>query len=257
MTAIFTPIRMIEDQLAALVARNGIFAGDPGRSGRTDPVGGDAKERGAVAHAGAGGGRFAIGRRGTCGELALEKAGISHDERERLSVNENYQTDVPHICAAGDVIGFPALAATSMDQGRIAACHAFGVSVQQSAELLPYGIYAVPEISFLGKTEEQANDEGIPAVTGIARYEELSRGQLLGDFDGTLKLIVGRDDRSILGVHCVGTQATELIHIGQMAMMLGGTIDCFVDNVFNYPTLAEAYKVAALNAVNKLEGRPT
>jgi len=195
---------------------------------------------------------YAAGRQGTCKDLCLEKVGIPYDDRERLQVNEYYQTSVPHIYAVGDVIGFPALAATAMEQGRLAACHAFGERARSLASLLPYGIYAIPEISMVGETEKSLTEAGIPYESGVAHYEELARGKILGDRDGLLKLLVHQKDRKLLGVHCIGTSATELIHIGQMVMAYNGTVDDLVDNVFNYPTLAEAYKVAAHNAVNKL-----
>lgn len=195
---------------------------------------------------------YAIGRQGTCSELGLDTLPLTYDKRERLTVNEKFQTDIPHIYAAGDVIGFPALASTAMEQGRQAACHAFGESVTAMPDLLPFGIYAVPEMSMVGKTESQLTEEGIPFESGIAQYRELARGQLLGDEIGMLKLLIHQEDRRILGVHAIGTNATEIIHIGQAVMAFGGTVDFFVNNVFNWPTLAEAYKVAALNGVNKL-----
>jgi NAD(P) transhydrogenase len=195
---------------------------------------------------------YAVGRQGVCARLGLDKAGLTHDDRGRLKVDEQYRTAVEHIYAAGDVIGFPALASTAMEQGRLAACRAFGVETRSMAELFPYGIYAVPEISMVGKTEQQLTDEGIPYEAGIAQYKEVARGQLLGDDIGMLKLLIHQQDRTILGVHAIGTGATELIHIGQAVMSFGGTVDYFVNNVFNFPTLAEAYKVAALNGVNKL-----
>ena len=198
---------------------------------------------------------YAVGRQGVCKALRLEKVGISYDDRERLKVNEHYQTAVPNIYAVGDVIGFPALAATSMEQGRLAACHAFGVAGRSLRNLLPYGVYSIPEISMVGQTEHALTDAAIPYESGVARFEDLARGRMLGDHDGLLKLLVHQKDRRLLGVHCVGTSATELIHIGQMVMAFNGTVDDLVDNVFNYPTLAEAYKVAAHNAVNKLEMR--
>jgi NAD(P) transhydrogenase len=184
--------------------------------------------------------------------MHLEKAGLMADDRERLKVNEHYQTEVPHIYAAGDVIGFPALASTAMEQGRLAACHAFGAPTRSIPELFPFGIYAVPEISMVGKTEDQLTQAGIPYEAGIAQYRELARAQLLGDTEGMLKLLIHQQNHQILGVHAIGTGATELIHIGQAVMALQGTVDYFINNVFNYPTLAEAYKVAALNGMNKL-----
>ncbi|MGA2583225.1 MAG: Si-specific NAD(P)(+) transhydrogenase [Tepidisphaeraceae bacterium] len=195
---------------------------------------------------------YAVGRQGTTAALHLERAGLTADDRERLKVNEHYQTAVPHIYAVGDVIGFPALASTAMEQGRLAVCHAFGAPAKSIPELFPYGIYAIPEISMVGKTEEQLTHAGIPYEAGIAQYKELARAQLLGDPDGMLKLLIHQENHQILGVHAIGTGATELIHIGQAVMALQGTLDYFINNVFNYPTLAEAYKVAALNGMNKL-----
>ncbi len=195
---------------------------------------------------------YAVGRQGTTSALCLDKVGLKADDRERLKVNNMYQTEVEHIYAAGDVIGFPALASTAMEQGRLAVCHAFGVPTNSIPELFPYGIYAIPEISMVGKTEEQLTQAGIPYEAGVAQYSELARGQLLGDDDGMLKLLIHQEDHTILGVHAIGTGATELIHIGQAVMAFKGTVDYFINNVFNYPTLAEAYKVAALNGLNKL-----
>ena len=196
---------------------------------------------------------YAVGRQGTTNSLRLDKAGLCADDRERLKVNEHYQTEVPHIYAAGDVIGFPALASTAMEQGRLAVCHAFGVPTRSIPELFPYGIYSIPEISMVGKTEDQLTSAGIPYEVGVAQYKELARGQLLGDETGMLKLLIHQEDHRILGVHAIGTGATELIHIGQAVMAFGGTVDYFINNVFNFPTLAEAYKVAALNGLNKLQ----
>lgn len=195
---------------------------------------------------------FAVGRQGTTKALCLENAGLVPDDRERLAVNEHYQTAVDHIYGIGDVVGFPALASTAMEQGRMAVCHAYGVPVHSMPELFPLGIYAIPEISMVGKTEEQLTEAGIPYEAGIAQYKEIARGQLLGDDTGMLKLLVHQENHKILGVHAIGTGATELIHIGQAVMALGGTVDYFINNVFNFPTLAEAYKVAALNGYNKL-----
>lgn len=195
---------------------------------------------------------YCIGRQGTTGRLGLENVGLVPDNRGRLKVNENYQTEVQHIYAVGDVIGFPALASTSMEQGRLASCHAYGEPTMSLPELFPLGIYAIPEISMVGKTEEQLTAEGIPYEAGVAQYREIARGQLLGDEVGMLKLLIHEQTRHILGVHAIGTGATELIHIGQAVMTLGGTVDFFIHNVFNYPTLAECYKVAALNGSNKL-----
>ena len=195
---------------------------------------------------------YAVGRQGVCGRLGLEAAGLKCDDRQRLHVSADYQTDAEHIYAVGDVIGFPALASTAMEQGRLAACHAFGVPTKSIPELFPFGVYAVPEISMVGKTEQQLTEEGIPYECGVAQYKEIARGQLLGDDIGLLKLLIHQEDRRILGVHAIGTGATELIHIGQAVMAFGGTVDFFINNVFNFPTLAEAYKVAALNSANKL-----
>lgn len=195
---------------------------------------------------------YAVGRQGTTSGLCPDKAGLVADDRERLQVNENYQTNVPHIYAVGDVIGFPALASTAMEQGRLAACHMFGVEAHSFPELFPYGIYAIPEISMVGKTEEQLTEAGVPYEAGVANYREIARGQLLGDETGMLKMLIHQETREILGVHCIGTGATELIHIGQCAMALGGKAEFFANNVFNYPTLAEAYRVAALNGLNKI-----
>jgi NAD(P) transhydrogenase len=195
---------------------------------------------------------YSVGRQGATAHLAVELAGLEADERGRLKVGQDYRTAVGHIFAVGDVIGFPQLAATSAEQGRLASCAAFDVDAHSMSDLLPVGIYTIPEISFVGKTEEELTEESIPYEVGISRYRELARGQILGDAYGLLKILVSPDDRKLLGVHVFGTGATELVHIGQVAMGLGGTIDYLVDSVFNYPTLAESYKVAALDAVNKM-----
>jgi NAD(P) transhydrogenase len=195
---------------------------------------------------------YAVGRQGNTEELNLSAAGLAADERGRITVNEFFQTAVPHIYACGDVIGFPALASTSMEQGRLAACHMYGEVCHLSSDLLPYGIYSVPEISMVGWTEERLTKDGIPYEAGIAHYREIARGQLLGDEIGMLKMLIHQDSHALLGVHTIGTGATELIHIGQAVMALKGTVEYFVQTVFNYPTLAECYKVAALNALNKL-----
>ncbi len=193
------------------------------------------------------------GRQGATAELELERAGLEADPRGRIPVNAHYQTSVPHIYAAGDCIGFPALASTSAEQGRLAALHAFGLPVGTIPELLPFGIYAVPEISWVGRNERELTAQGVPYETGVARYREIARGHILGDDMGMLKLIFHKDTRRVLGVWVLGTQATELVHIGQAVMALDGTLDFFVRNVFNYPTLAECYKVAALDGFNKLQ----
>ncbi|QGN33026.1 Si-specific NAD(P)(+) transhydrogenase [Microlunatus sp. Gsoil 973] len=195
---------------------------------------------------------YSAGRQGNTARLDLAEAGLEADERGRLVVDEHYRTAVPHIYAVGDVIGFPALAATSMDQGRLAAAHAFDEPAHDLAALQPIGIYTIPEISFCGKTEAELTKESVPFEVGISRYRELARGQIIGDPYGMLKLVVHAETRHILGVHVFGTNATELVHIGQAIMGCGGTIDYLVDTVLNYPTLSEAYKVAALDVTNKL-----
>ncbi|GAA4567652.1 Si-specific NAD(P)(+) transhydrogenase [Planotetraspora kaengkrachanensis] len=195
---------------------------------------------------------YSAGRQGMTENLALTAAGLTADDRGRIAVDEFYRTSVPHIYAVGDVIGFPSLAATSMEQGRLAAYHACDEPVSGLNGLQPIGIYTIPEISFIGKTEDELTDSLIPFEVGVSRYRELARGQIIGDTYGMLKLLVSPEDRTLLGVHVFGTGATELIHIGQAVMGCGGTIDYLVDAVFNYPTLAESYKVAALDAVNKL-----
>jgi len=195
---------------------------------------------------------YAAGRQGETEDLDLEQAGLEADARGRIAVGPSFQTAVEHIYAAGDVIGWPALAATSMEQGRLASAHAFGDADAAMAELLPIGIYTIPEISYVGRTEEELTEAAVPYEVGISRYRELARGQILGDMYGMLKLLVSPHDRTVLGVHVLGTNATEVVHIGQTVMGLGGTVDYLVDAVFNYPTLAESYKVAALDARNKL-----
>ncbi|MET0295301.1 MAG: Si-specific NAD(P)(+) transhydrogenase [Phenylobacterium sp.] len=196
---------------------------------------------------------YAAGRVGATEGLGLESCGLTADERGRLSADpRTFQTVQPHIYAVGDVIGFPSLASTSMEQGRIAACHAFGASLTEAPDFFPYGIYAVPEISTIGKTEEQARAEGLHYECGIAQFRETSRGHIMGLQSGMMKMIFGLEDRRLLGVHIVGEGATELIHIGQAVLNLGGTLDYFIENTFNYPTLAEAYKIAALDAFNRM-----
>jgi NAD(P) transhydrogenase len=194
---------------------------------------------------------YSLGRVGATKGLNLEDIGIQPDERGRLRVNENFQTTIPHIYAVGDVIGFPALASTSMQQGRHAACHALGLACDTSTHLLPYGIYTIPEISMVGRNEDELTRDGVPYEIGVARYREIARGELIGDTVGMLKLLFHSDTRELLGVHIIGEGATELVHIGQAVMALGGKLDYFVDAVFNYPTLAECYKVAALAALNR------
>jgi NAD(P) transhydrogenase len=195
---------------------------------------------------------YSAGRQGMTEGLDLEKAGIAADNRGRISVDGNFRTPVQHIYAVGDVIGFPALAATSMEQGRLAAYHACGEPVRAMSDIQPIGIYTIPEISYIGRTEDELTAASIPFEVGISRYRELARGQIIGDSYGMLKLLVSSEDRSLLGVHVFGTGATELVHIGQAVMGCGGTVDYLVDAVFNYPTLAESYKVAALDAMNKI-----
>lgn len=195
---------------------------------------------------------YSAGRQGATAALELENAGLEADKRGRIAVDEHFRTTVPHIYAVGDVIGFPALAATSMEQGRLAALHAMGEEKGKITALQPIGIYTIPEISYVGKTEDELTGEAIPYETGLSRYRELARGQIVGDSYGMLKLLVHAEDRTLLGVHVFGTGATDLVHIGQAVMGCGGTVDYLVDTVFNYPTLSEAYKVAALDATNKL-----
>ncbi|MCE7007968.1 Si-specific NAD(P)(+) transhydrogenase [Kibdelosporangium philippinense] len=195
---------------------------------------------------------YSAGRQGMTDELDLEKAGLEADKRGRLEVGPHFQTSVDHIYAVGDVIGFPALAATSMDQGRLAAYHAFGEPAHELGALQPIGIYTIPEISYVGATEAELTTSAVPYETGTARYRELARGQIAGDSYGMLKLLVSTSDHRLLGVHVFGTGATDLVHIGQAVMGCGGTVDYLVDAIFNYPTLSEAYKVAALDATNKI-----
>ncbi|MWA01648.1 Si-specific NAD(P)(+) transhydrogenase [Actinomadura sp. LD22] len=195
---------------------------------------------------------YSAGRQGMTDDLQLEAAGLAADHRGRIKVDEHYRTAVPHIYAVGDVIGFPSLAATSMEQGRLAAHHACGEPVSDIIDLQPIGIYTIPEISFVGRTEDDLTAAKVPFEVGVSRYRELARGQIIGDSYGMLKLLVSPDDRRLLGVHVFGTGATELVHIGQTVMGLGGTVDYLVNAVFNYPTLAESYKVAALDAMNKM-----
>jgi NAD(P) transhydrogenase len=196
---------------------------------------------------------YTAGRIGATKGLGLEHCGLQADSRGRLAVDpDTFQTEVPHIYAAGDVIGFPSLASTSMEQGRLAACHAFGLPMPAAPQYFPYGIYAVPEISTVGLSEEEVRDKGIAYECGIARFRETSRGHIMGLEAGMMKMIFALDDRRLLGVHIIGEGATELIHIGQAVLNLGGTIDYFIENAFNYPTLAEAYKVAALDAWNRM-----
>jgi NAD(P) transhydrogenase len=195
---------------------------------------------------------FCAGRQGATDALNLAAVGLAADDRGRLQVDDCFRTAVPHISAAGDVIGFPALAATSAEQGRLAACYMFGVEAGVMARHFPIGIYSIPEISMVGTTEQALTAEKVPCEIGLARYREIARGQILGDDTGLLKMIFHREDRRLLGVHAIGSGATELIHVGQAVLGLGGGLDYFLRTVFNYPTLAECYKVAALDAANKL-----
>lgn len=196
---------------------------------------------------------YCVGRQGSTARLNLQNSGgATADDRGRIKVNANYQTDSPEVYAVGDVIGFPALASTSMEQGRQAACHMYGERYESYAELFPYGIYSIPEISMVGWTEEKLTQAGIPYEAGIAQYKETARGQLLNDELGMLKMLIHQESGVVLGVHIIGTNATELVHIGQAVMAFKGTVDYFVNTVFNYPTLAECYKIAAFNGRNKI-----
>ena len=196
---------------------------------------------------------YSAGRQGVTDELNIEAAGLRAAERGRLVVDEHFRTSVEHIYAVGDVIGFPALAATAMEQGRRASYHAFGEPVgTKFGDLQPIGIYSIPELSYVGQTEDELTSENVPFEVGVSRYRELARGAILGDSYGMLKLLVHAETRKLLGVHVFGSNATELVHIGQTVMGCGGTVDYLVGAVFNYPTLAESYKVAALDAVNKM-----
>lgn len=196
---------------------------------------------------------YAIGRQGATAELNLKAAGLEADKRGRLEVNEEFRTSVPHIYAAGDVIGYPSLAATSSEQGRHAACYAFDAPIEPMGPHFPIGIYAIPEISMVGSTEGELTAQKVPYETGVARYREIARGQILGDDSGFLKMLFHRETKKLLGVHVIGTGATELLHIGQAVLRLDGGLEYFLKTVFNYPTLAECYKVAALDASNKLK----
>ncbi len=196
---------------------------------------------------------YTAGREGSISGLGLENVGIEPDERGRITVNaKTLQTSAKHIYAAGDIIGFPSLASTSMEQGRLAACHAFGHKGYQDKHSFPLGIYSIPEIASIGMSEQQAREKGYSIEIGVARFRETSRGHILGKCDGMMKCIYDLDDHKLLGVHIVGEGATELIHIGQAVINLGGGIDYFVGNTFNFPTLAEAYKIAAFDAWNRL-----
>jgi NAD(P) transhydrogenase len=194
---------------------------------------------------------YSAGRQGATADLALDLAGLEADSRGRIAVDPDYRTAVEHIYAVGDVIGFPSLASTSAEQGRLASAHACGVAVHAEHDL-PFGIYSIPEIGFVGKTELELTEGAVPYEVGVSYYRELARGQILGDTHGLVKLLVSSEDHRLLGVHALGANAADVVHVGQAVMGLGGTVDFLVDTVFNYPTLAEAYKVAALDALNKL-----
>ncbi len=195
---------------------------------------------------------YTVGRQANADQLNLQAAGLAPDDRGRIAVDEYYKTSVPHISAAGDVIGFPALASTSMEQGRLAVCNIFGIACRSRPEFLPYGIYTIPEISMVGLTEQELTAARTPYEVGQAKYVELAKGQMIGAEVGLLKVLFHPKTRKVLGVHVIGDGATEIIHIGQAVLTFGGTIDYFRDTVFNYPTFAEAYKVAGLDGLNKL-----
>jgi len=195
---------------------------------------------------------YCVGRQGNVDQRNLSAAGLEADVRWRIAVDADYRTSVPNIIAVGDVIGFPSLASVSMEQGRIAAARLYGLKVHSNPAVYPYGIYTIPEISFIGKTEEQLTEEDVPYEIGLAYYRETARGQIRGDTTGRLKLIFHRETRELLGVHIIGDSASELLHIGQAVMVLNGALDYFIDTVFNYPTLAECYKMAAFNGLNRL-----
>jgi NAD(P) transhydrogenase len=196
---------------------------------------------------------YAVGRQGNVDELNLSAIGLEADKRGRVPVDKDFRTKVPNVFAAGDVIGFPSLASVSMEQGRIASARAFGdETILSNPSYYPYGIYTIPEISFIGKTEEQLTEEDVPYEVGVAYYREIARGQIRGDTTGRLKIVFHRQTHAILGVHIIGEGASELLHIGQAVMVLGGKLEYFVDTVFNYPTLAECYKVAAFNGMNRV-----
>ena len=195
---------------------------------------------------------YAAGRVGATGSLNLEAAGIGTDAKGRVQVNEHYQTEAPHVYAVGDVIGFPSLASTSMEQGRYAALHAFGKSADHVPALFPFAIYTIPEISMVGRTEEELTEEGVPYEVGKAYYREIARSHIIGVTSGLLKLLFHLETRELLGVHIIGEGASEIIHIGQAVLAFRGTVDYFLETVFNYPTLAECYKTAALDGLNRL-----
>jgi len=195
---------------------------------------------------------YSIGRTGATKSLNTEALGLELDDRGLIKVNDKFQTKTPNIYAVGDVIGFPSLASTSMEQGRLAACHAFGVKTNHAPELFPYGIYTIPEISTVGRNEEELTEQGIPYEVGKAQYREIARGQIIGDQTGLLKLIFHLETHELLGVHIIGEGASELIHIGQAVMAFKGKVEYFINTVFNYPTLAECYMTAAFDGINRL-----
>ena len=199
---------------------------------------------------------YTMGRIGNTEALNLPAIGLTTDQQGQLAVNAQYQTAIPHIYATGDVIGFPALAATAMEQGRLAACHAFQVAESHDIKVIPYGIYSIPEVSMVGNTEDELVAAGVPHATGRALFREMARGHISGDLHGLLKVIFHRETHSLLGVHIIGPGATELIHIGQSVLTYGGTVEYFVHNVFNYPTMAECYRTAALDGLNRLHHSP-
>jgi NAD(P) transhydrogenase len=200
---------------------------------------------------------YTMGRIGNTEALNLAAIGLTTDQQGQLPVNAHYQTAIPHIYATGDVIGFPALAATAMEQGRLAACHAFDVSDEHKIKVIPYGIYSIPEVSMVGLTEEELTASNVPHATGRAFFREMARGHISGDLQGFLKMIFHRETHALLGIHIIGAGATELIHIGQSVLTYGGTVEYFVHNVFNYPTMAECYRTAALDGLNRLHRLPT
>jgi NAD(P) transhydrogenase len=195
---------------------------------------------------------YAVGRQGNVDKLNLAAAGVAADNRGRIQVDGDYRTSQPHIFAVGDVIGFPSLASVSMEQGRIASARAFNLKIHSDPATYPYGIYTIPQISFIGKTEEQLTSEDVPYEVGMAYYREIARGQISGQTEGRLKLLFHRETLELLGVHIYGEEAAELLHIGQAVFTLKGKVTYFVDTVFNYPTLAECYKAAAFNGLNRL-----
>jgi NAD(P) transhydrogenase len=199
---------------------------------------------------------FAAGRTGSSSDLGLEHAGVKPDSRGYIPVDAQFRTNVPHVLAAGDIIGFPALASVSMEQGRVAVCHAFGFTYKQAvATVMPYGIYTIPEVSSFGETEESCKEKGIEYVVGRALYCDNPRGKITGDLEGVTKLVVDASTRKILGVHVMGERASELVHVGQVAVTLGATVDLFIDMVFNYPTLGDSYKYAAYHCLGALAAR--